>query len=128
MDPHSQIMDTASDAISRAGLVYLACPPAARKAYALEAAAAGKALFLEKPFGINNGDSARLMTQLKAITSLSLSTSIKRLALTWRICWLQMNAGVWAHLLKLILLSSMKNGHANGKEMPIGCGFGLKAT
>jgi len=25
-------------------------------------------------------------------------------------------------------LSSMKNGHANGKEMPIGCGFGLKAT
>ena len=39
-------MDTASDTISKAGLVYLACPPAARKAYALEAAAAGKALFL----------------------------------------------------------------------------------
>jgi len=44
-------MDTASDAISNAGLVYSACPPAAQKAYALEAAAAGKALFLEKPFG-----------------------------------------------------------------------------
>jgi len=121
-------MDTASDAISNAGLVYSACPPAAQKAYALEAAAAGKALFLEKPFGINTGDSARLMAQLKAITSLSLSTSIKRLALTWRICWRQMNVGVWAHLLELILLLSMKNGHANGKEMPIGCGLGLKAT
>ena len=121
-------MDTASDTISKAGLVYLACPPAARKAYALETAAAGIALFLERPFGINTGDSARLMAQLKAITSLSLSTATKRLALTWRICWRQMNAGVWAHLLELILLSSMKNGHANGKEMPIGCGFGLKAT
>lgn len=75
-------MDTASDAISKAGLVYLACPPASRKAYALQVAAAGKALFLEKPFGINTGDSARLMAQLNAITSLSLSTSIKRLALT----------------------------------------------
>ena len=113
-------MDTASDAISNAGLVYSACPPAAQKAYALEAAAAGKALFLEKPFGINTGDSARLMAQLKAITSLSLSTSIKRLALTWRICWRQMYVGVWAHLLELILLLPIQNGRANDKKMLIG--------
>jgi len=87
-----------------------------------------KPYFWRNRSAINTSDSARLMAQLKAIRSLSLSTSIKRLALTWRICWRQMNVGVWAHLLELILLSSMKNGHANGKEMPIGCGFGLKAT
>ena len=66
LDLQSQIMETASDAISEADLVYLACPPAVRNAYALEAAAAGKALFLEKPFGINIDDSARLIAQLNA--------------------------------------------------------------
>jgi predicted dehydrogenase len=59
-------MDSASDAISKADLVYLACPPAVREPYALAAAAAGKALFLEKPFGINLDDSARLMAGLQA--------------------------------------------------------------
>ena len=65
LDPQSQIMDNASDAISKADLVYLACPPAVRETYALEAAAAGKALFLEKPFGININDSGKLLTCLK---------------------------------------------------------------
>ena len=59
-------MDSASDAISKADLVYLACPPAVREPYALAAAAAGKALFLEKPFGINLDDSARLMAGLQS--------------------------------------------------------------
>ena len=66
LDPQSKIMNSASDAISKADLVYLACPPAVREPYALAAAAAGKALFLEKPFGINLDDSARLMAGLQA--------------------------------------------------------------
>ena len=66
LDPQSNIMDSANDAISKADLVYLACPPAVREPYALAAAAAGKALFLEKPFGVNLDDSARLMTRLQA--------------------------------------------------------------
>jgi predicted dehydrogenase len=66
LDPHSQIMDSASNTISKSDLVYLACPPAVRKAYAFEAPAACKALFLEKPFGINTDDRTTLMAQLKA--------------------------------------------------------------
>ena len=66
LDPQSKIMNSASDAISKADLVYLACPPAVREPYALAAAEAGKALFLEKPFGIDLNDSARLMAQLQA--------------------------------------------------------------
>mgnify|MGYP001168274057 FL=1 len=66
LDSKSYIMDSASDAISKADLVYLACPPAVRELYALEAAAAGKALFLEKPFGVNIDDSARMMGRLKS--------------------------------------------------------------
>ena len=66
LDPQSKIMNSASDAISKADLVYLACPPAVREPYALAAAKAGKALFLEKPFGIDLNDSARLMAQLQA--------------------------------------------------------------
>ncbi len=66
LDSKSYIMDSASDAISKADLVYLACPPAVRELYALETAAAGKALFLEKPFGVNIDDSARMMDRLKS--------------------------------------------------------------
>jgi predicted dehydrogenase len=66
LDSKSHIMDSASDAISKADLVYLACPPAVREPYALEAAAAGKALFLEKPFGVNIDDSARMLGRLKS--------------------------------------------------------------
>ena len=66
LDPQSKIMNSADDAISKADLVYLACPPGVRKPYALAAAAAGKALFLEKPFGIDLDDSAKLMEKLQA--------------------------------------------------------------
>ena len=64
-DSISQIMNSANHAIQAADLVYLACPPVVRKAYALEAAASGKALFLEKPFGINIEDSKDLIKQLE---------------------------------------------------------------
>jgi predicted dehydrogenase len=70
LDPQSQIIDSASDVINKADLVYLACPPAVRTDHALEAAAAGKTLFLEKPFGINIEDSVRLIAQLKAYDAL----------------------------------------------------------
>ena len=64
-NPDLQIMNSASEAIFAADLVYLACPPIVRKAYALEAASLGKALFLEKPFGINTNDSFDLVEKLR---------------------------------------------------------------
>ena len=42
-NPQAHIMENSSDAIQAADLVYLACPPVVRKAYALEAAKSGKA-------------------------------------------------------------------------------------
>jgi predicted dehydrogenase len=64
-NPQAHIMENSSDAIQAADLVYLACPPVVRKAYALEAARFGKALFLEKPFGVDVEDSVDLVTQLE---------------------------------------------------------------
>ena len=66
LDPQSKIMNSASDAIKSADLVYFACPPVVRKAYALEAASLGKSLFLEKPFGVNIEESEDLVKKLKA--------------------------------------------------------------
>lgn len=62
--PDAQIMARAEDAIAAADLVYLACPPVPRKAYALAAAAAGKAVFLEKPLGVDVDESTGLVRQL----------------------------------------------------------------
>ena len=59
-------MDNASNAIRKADLVYLACPPGVREPYVLEAARAGKALFLEKPFGVSIVDSERVLVKLKS--------------------------------------------------------------
>ena len=64
-NPQAHIMENSSDAIQAADLVYLACPPVVRKAYALEAARSGKALFLEKPFGVDVENSVDLVTQLE---------------------------------------------------------------
>ena len=64
-NPQAHIMENSSDAIQAADLIYLACPPVVRKAYALEAARSGKALFLEKPFGVDVEDSVDLVTQLE---------------------------------------------------------------
>ena len=62
--PGCEIMDSADAAIKAADLVYLACPPVPRKAYALSAAAAGKAVFLEKPLGVDVDESIDLVRQL----------------------------------------------------------------
>lgn len=62
--PDSQILDSAENTIKVADLIYLACPPVPRKAYALAAAAAGKAVFLEKPLGIDISESTDLVQQL----------------------------------------------------------------
>ena len=63
-NPDSKIMNSPSEAIKAADLIYLACPPIVRKSYALEAASLGKSLFLEKPFGIDIQDSFDLIKKL----------------------------------------------------------------
>ncbi|MDX1779724.1 MAG: Gfo/Idh/MocA family oxidoreductase [Thalassovita sp.] len=64
--PGAEIAASAEAAIAAADLVYLACPPAPRKAYALAAAEAGKAVFLEKPLGVDVAESEDLVARLKA--------------------------------------------------------------
>lgn len=64
--PKAALSASASGAIAAADLVYLACPPAPRKAYALEAAKLGKAVFLEKPLGVDVAQSRDLVAQLTA--------------------------------------------------------------
>ncbi len=64
--PGARIVASAAEAIAAADLVYLACPPVPRKAYALVAAAAGKAVFLEKPLGVDLAESEALVAELKA--------------------------------------------------------------
>ena len=58
-------MNSPEEAIDAADLVYLACPPKVRESYALETAQKGKALFLEKPLGIDNDHSKALINKLK---------------------------------------------------------------
>lgn len=64
--PNATLAGSASDAIKAADLVYLACPPVPRKAYALEAAHAGKAIFLEKPLGVDIEESRDLVAKITA--------------------------------------------------------------
>ena len=64
-DSKSLIMKSADEAIEKADLVYLACPPTVRESYALKVVEMGKALFLEKPFGINTEDSKNFIKKLK---------------------------------------------------------------
>ncbi|NQW09892.1 MAG: Gfo/Idh/MocA family oxidoreductase [Alphaproteobacteria bacterium] len=66
MAPNAAIADSAEAAIAAADVVYLACPPVPRKAYALHAAEAGKAVFLEKPLGIDTAESRDLVDRLAA--------------------------------------------------------------
>ena len=61
------IVDSAATAMAAADAVYLACPPKPRKAYALAAAGAGKAVFLEKPLGIDIAESRDLVAQLEQL-------------------------------------------------------------
>lgn len=64
--PDALVTASADAAIELADLIYLSCPPTPRKAYALKAAAAGKAIFLEKPLGVNVGESENLVAILKS--------------------------------------------------------------
>lgn len=64
--PGVPIVDSAEAAIAAADVIYLACPPVPRKAYALAAAEAGKAVFLEKPLGVDIAESRDLVARLKA--------------------------------------------------------------
>jgi predicted dehydrogenase len=59
------IANDSNVAMANADVVYLACPPAPRKAYALAAAQAGKAVFMEKPLGTDNAESEDLVAQLE---------------------------------------------------------------
>ncbi|RVT83300.1 Gfo/Idh/MocA family oxidoreductase [Rhodobacteraceae bacterium CCMM004] len=63
--PEATVAASAEAAIAAADLIYLACPPQPRKTYALEAAAAGKALFLEKPLGVDVAESEALVAELE---------------------------------------------------------------
>ena len=63
-DSVSQIMKSADEAIEKADLVYLACPPSVREIYAMKTVELGKALFLEKPFGIDVNNSKNFVKKL----------------------------------------------------------------
>ena len=64
--PDARLVPSADAAIQAADLVYLACPPIPRKTYALAAAASGKAIFLEKPLGVDVAESRDMVERLKA--------------------------------------------------------------
>mgnify|MGYP000662070166 FL=1 len=63
--PNAPIAQSAQAAMQDANVVYLACPPGPRKTYALEAAANGQGVFMEKPLGTDNAQSRDLLTQLE---------------------------------------------------------------
>lgn len=63
--PNAPIAESAQAAMLGANVVYLACPPAPRKTYALEAAANGQGVFMEKPLGTDNAQSRDLLQQLE---------------------------------------------------------------
>jgi predicted dehydrogenase len=56
---------SAEAAMRGADVVYLACPPGPRKAYALAAAEAGQGVFMEKPLGTDNAASRDLVARLR---------------------------------------------------------------
>lgn len=64
ISPSAVITQSVDDLITASDVVYLACPPVPRKAYALAAAAAGKAVFLEKPLGVDVEQSQDLVDRL----------------------------------------------------------------
>jgi len=62
--PNAPIAQSPQAAMHEAHVVYLACPPGPRKTYALEAAANGQGVFMEKPLGTDNAQSQDLLKQL----------------------------------------------------------------
>ena len=65
IDAEAKIMASPEEAIDAADLVYLACPPKVREAYAIDTVQKGKALFLEKPLGIDVEHSKKFIERLK---------------------------------------------------------------
>ena len=65
MAPDTRLASSADDALGDADMVYLACPPRPRKQIALTASRAGKAVFLEKPLGIDIAESTALVAALE---------------------------------------------------------------
>jgi predicted dehydrogenase len=63
--PNAPVAQSAQAAMQDANVVYLACPPGPRKTYALEAAARGQGVFMEKPLGTDNAQSRDLLKQLE---------------------------------------------------------------
>ena len=63
--PDMCVATSADDAIANADLVYLACPPKPRKTYALAAGREGKAVFLEKPLGVDVAESEALVAAFR---------------------------------------------------------------
>lgn len=63
--PFVPVYSSAELAMQGADVVYLACPPGPRKAYALHAAASGQGVFMEKPLGTNKLESRDLLQQLQ---------------------------------------------------------------
>ncbi|MEZ5650946.1 MAG: Gfo/Idh/MocA family oxidoreductase [Burkholderiaceae bacterium] len=63
--PDAPVAQDAASAMAGADVVYLACPPGPRKAYALAAAAAGQGVFMEKPLGVDDAESRDLVARLK---------------------------------------------------------------
>jgi 1,5-anhydro-D-fructose reductase (1,5-anhydro-D-mannitol-forming) len=66
---------------SRVDLVYIACPPANHKQYASAAIAAGKAIYCEKPLGIDIDESRLLVEEVEAVgtkhcVNFSLATAV----------------------------------------------------
>lgn len=62
--PNASVASSAEAAMRGADVVYLACPPGPRKTYALQAAAAGQGVFMEKPLGTDNAQSRELLAAL----------------------------------------------------------------
>ena len=62
--PGARVAGSAGEVIDGADVVYLACPPVPRKAYALMVAETGKAVFLEKPLGVDVAESRDLVARL----------------------------------------------------------------
>ena len=63
--PQAPVAPSAEVAMHGADVVYLACPPGPRKAYALAAAEAGLGVFMEKPLGTDNAASRDLVARLR---------------------------------------------------------------
>jgi predicted dehydrogenase len=62
--PDLPVASDAGTAIRNCDFVYLACPPAPRRALALEAIAAGKPIFMEKPLGTDEEASRGILDAL----------------------------------------------------------------